>query len=240
MGGRAEGSVAAVRLTIPHWFDFGEDRVHVGDDLVRAAAWDALRLNTDGPFSVPATRAAWEEAAGGRPEIRARAERIVAIARERGVRRIASYGAGAAVLELWMKRAAPDIELILTDYAEGTVARVAAIFPEAQVVRHDLLKDPPLEADLHLFHRIDTELTNKQWRGVLRRFARVPVLVAATEIIGLDRALKEVARRLRVRNLSRAGWLRTRPAFEAIYGSTHTLTPLALVDLDGWMLEPRR
>jgi hypothetical protein len=229
-----------VRLTIPHWFDFGEDRVHVGDDLVRAAAWDALRLNTDGPFSVPATRAAWEEAAGARPEIRERAERIMAIARERGVRRIASYGAGAAVLELWMKRAAPEIELILTDYAEGTVARVAAIFPEAQVVRHDLLTDPPLEADLHLFHRIDTELTNKQWRAVLRRFARVPVLVVATEVIGLDRALGEIARRLRVRNLSRAGWLRTRPAFEAIFSMEHEITPLTIVDLEGWMLEPRQ
>jgi hypothetical protein len=229
-----------VRLTIPHWFDFGADRVHVGDDLVRAEAWDALRLNTDGPFSVPATRAAWEQAAEGRPEIRERAERIVAIARERGVRRLASYGAGAAVLELWMQRSAPDIELILTDYAEGTVERVAAIFPEAQVVRHDLLADPPLDADLHLFHRIDTELTNSQWRDVLRRFASVPVLVVATEIIELDRALKEIARRLRVRNLSRAGWLRTRGAFEAIYGSEHDITPLTVVDLEGWMLEPRR
>src|SRR3954468_5066040 len=101
--GGAEGSVAAVRLTIPHWFDFGENRVHVGGDLVRAEAWDALRLNTQGAFSVPATRAAWEDAAGARPETRERAERIVAIARERGARRIASYGAGAAVLELWMR-----------------------------------------------------------------------------------------------------------------------------------------
>jgi hypothetical protein len=228
-----------VRLTIPHWFDFGEDRVHVGDDLVRAEAWDALRLNTDGAFSVPATRAAWEDAAAGRPEIQARAERIVALARERGVRRLASYGAGAAVLELWMKRAAPEIELVLTDYADGTVDRVAAIFPEASVVRHDLLSDPPLDADLHLFHRIDTELTNKQWRGVLRRFAHVPVLVAATEIIGVDRALKAIAHRLRVRDLSRAGWLRTRSAFEAIYGTEHAITPLTLGDLEGWMLEPR-
>src|SRR3954463_13311263 len=117
-----------MRLTIPHYYDFGADRVHVGDDLVRAEAWDALRLNTDGPFSVPATRAAWEEAAAGRPEIQARAERIVALARDRGARRLASYGAGAAVLELWMKRAAPEIELVLTDYAPATVERVAAIF----------------------------------------------------------------------------------------------------------------
>jgi hypothetical protein len=238
--GGGEGSVAAVRLTIPHYYDFGADRVHVGDDLVRAEAWDALRLNTDGPFSVSATRAAFEEAADGRPEIRERAERIAEVARERGVRRMASYGAGAALLELWLKRAAPEIDLILTDYAEGTVERVAAIFPEARVVRHDLLADPPLDADLHLFHRIDTELTNRQWRGVLRRFAHVPVLVVATEIIDLDRAVHEVLGRVRRRNVSRAGWLRTRDAFEALYGSEHEITPVAVSDLDGWLLEPRR
>jgi hypothetical protein len=229
-----------MRLTIPHYYDFGADRVHVGDDLVRAEAWDALRLNTDGPFSVPATRAAFEEAAEARPEIRTRAERVVSLSRERSVRRLASYGAGAALLELWMKRLAPEIELILTDYAEGTVERVGAIFPEADVVRHDLLADPPLEADLHLFHRIDTELTNGQWREVLRRFAGVPVLVVATEIIELDRALQELVGRLRRRNLSRAGWLRTRDSFEAIYGSQHELTPLSVNDLEGWILEPRR
>jgi hypothetical protein len=229
-----------VRLTIPHYFDFGADRVHVGDDLVRAEAWDALRLNTTGAFSVPATRAAWEEAAEGRPEIGARAERIVELARERGVRRLASYGAGAALLELWMHRLAPDVELVLTDYAAATVERVAAIFPEARVVRNDLLTDPPVEADLHVFHRIDTELTNKQWRAALRRFAAVPVLVAATEIIDLDRALEELARWVRSRNLSRAGWLRTRDAFEAIYGSEHDIRALSVGDLEGWLLEPRR
>src|SRR5436853_2366210 len=98
--------------------------MQVGDDLVRAEAWDALRIKTEGPFSMPATRAAWEEAAAERPELRGRAERIVALARERGARRIASYGAGAAVLELWMKRAAPDVEFVLTDYADGTVERL--------------------------------------------------------------------------------------------------------------------
>ena len=229
-----------MRLTIPHYYDFGDDRVHVGDDLVRAEAWDALRIKTAGPFSMPATREAWEEAAADRPELRERAERIVALARERGVRRIASYGAGAAVLELWMKRAAPDVELVLTDYADGTVERLGAIFREAAVVRHDLMRDAPLDADLHLFHRIDTELTNRQWRAVLRRFAAVSVLVVATEIIDLDRAFTELLGRLRRRNSSRAGWLRTRASFEAIYRSHHEITPLAIGDLEGWLLEPRQ
>lgn len=227
-----------MRLTIPHWFDFGEDRVHVGDDLVRAEAWDALRINTDGPFSVATTRAAFEDAANGRPEIRARAERVVSLSRARGVRRLASYGVGAALLELWMKRLAPDLELTVTDYAERTVERVATIFPEAAVVRHDLMGDPPLDADLHVFHRIDTELTNRQWRAVLRRFASVPVLVVATEVIDLDRALDELLGRLRRRNATRAGWLRTRASFEAIYGSQHRIEPLEVADLHGWLLEP--
>jgi hypothetical protein len=230
-----------VRLTIPHYFDFGADRVHVGEDLVRPEAWDALRTNTMGPFSVPATREEWERAAEERSEIRDRAERIVSVARERGVRRLASYGAGAALLELWMHRLAPDVELVLTDYAPATVERVAAIFPEASVRRHDLLADRPVEdADLHLFHRIDTELSNAQWRGVLRRFAHVPVLVAATEVIDLSRAVIELQSRLRNRNVSRAGWLRTRAAFEALWGREHEATPVPIGDLDGWLLDPRR
>jgi hypothetical protein len=229
-----------VRLTIPHYFDFGEDRVHVGEDLVRPEAWDALRTNTTGPFGVPATRAEWERAADERPEIRDRAERIVAIARERGAGRVASYGAGAASLELWMHRLAPEVELVLTDYAPATVERVTAIFPEATVREHDLLTDAPVDADLHLFHRIDTELSNAQWHGVLRRFAHVPVLVAATEIIDVSRAVMELRGRLRNRRISRAGWLRTRAAFEALWGREHEATPVRIGDLDGWMLDPRR
>src|SRR4051794_41409381 len=103
-----------MRLTIPHYYDFGADRVHVGDDLVRAEAWDALRLNTDGAFSVPATRAAWEEAAAGRPEIEARAERIVAVARERGARRLAPHRPGAGRLPPWVRRAPAQNALVPT------------------------------------------------------------------------------------------------------------------------------
>jgi hypothetical protein len=229
-----------MRLTIPHYFDFGADRVHVGHDLVRPEAWDALRVKTSGQFAVPATREAWERDAATRPEIRRRAECIVEIARELGTSKLASYGAGAALLELAMHQSAPDIELVLTDYAPATVARVADIFPEARVVQHDLLADGPLEADLHLFHRIDTEFSNAQWRGVLGRFARVRVLVAATELIDVRRALRELSAKPRKRHSSRAGWLRTRGAFEALLGREHDLARVRIEDLDGWRLDPRR
>jgi len=155
------------------------------------------------------------------------------------VRTLASYGVGGAVVELWLHRLSPERRLRLTDYAPETVERLRELFHEAEVVRHDLLTDAPLEADLHLFHRIDTELTNAEWREVLGRFAQDTVLVVATEIADASRILREQLGRLRTRGLTRAGWLRNREAFEALWRPTHDAAPLRFNDLDGWLLEPR-
>jgi hypothetical protein len=156
-----------------------------------------------------------------------------------GVRSIASYGAGVALPELWLTRLRPGLELKLTDYAPETVERLAALLPDVAVVRHDLLAEPPLDADLHLFHRIDTEFTNRQWRDILSRFARARVLVVATEIIDLRRVLAEIRNWPRTRHATRAGWIRTRGAFEGLWEPTHEIERLELGDLEGWALYPR-
>lgn len=229
-----------MRITVRHVFDFGADRALVGDDLVRPEAWDALRVRTSGPFGLPADRAALEAAADARPELEERARALASLLAERGARRVVSYGAGAALLEVWLLRLAPDLELVLTDYAPLTVERLAAVFGELEVSRHDLLADAPPPADLHLFHRIDTELTNAQWRQVFARFAAVPVLVLATEIIGWRRALYEAIKRLRAPGVTSAGWIRNREAFEWLWRPTHAGPPLLVGDLHAWLLEPRR
>jgi hypothetical protein len=229
-----------MRLTVPHWFDFGAERELVGDDLVRPEAWDALRTRTTGPFSLADTRAEWERVADERPEIRDRCRELDAWLAERGVDRLASYGVGGATVELWLHRLRPERELVLTDYAPATVERLAELFPEAEVRTHDLLADGPLAADLHLFHRIDTEFTNAQWREVLRRFRDVPVLVVATEIADLKRIAIEFRGWWYKRHTStRAGVLRTAGAFEALWRRTHRATRLRFNDLDAWLLEPR-
>src|SRR4051794_1351032 len=146
-----------MRLTVRHHYDFGTDRALVGDDLVRPEAWDALRTQTTGAFSLPETRAGWERTADEHPELGARARRLGALFARRGARTVASYGAGGATLECWLKRIAPARDLIVTDYAPATVDRLRPIFTEVDCVVHDLLSDGPLDADLHLFHRIETE-----------------------------------------------------------------------------------
>lgn len=223
-----------------HVFDFGPDRELVGAELSRPESWDRLRTQTSGPFALPATRAGWEAAALARPDLEGRARAIDDICQRRGVRRLATYGVGTAELELWLHRLAPERELICTENAPATADGVRALFREADVREHDLLNDPPLDAELHLFHRIDTEFGNRQWRRILRRFAAVPVLVAATEIIDVRRALSELRRGLHRRSVTKAGRIRTREAFEALWHRTHAAERVELYDLHGWLLEPRQ
>ena len=228
-----------VRLTVRHHFDFGSDRAVVGDDLGNPESWDALRTQTSGAFALPATREAWEQTADEHPELEARARRVTELLDRRGVGRLASYGVGGATLECWLARQSPGRELVVTDYAQATVERLAPIFTEARCVRHDLFADPPLDADLHLFHRIDTEFDDGDWRRVFERFAAHPVLFVAAGQVDLRGALAEW-RKGRRAGASRAGWVRTLTALEALWERTHRATAIELGDLVAWTLEPKR
>jgi hypothetical protein len=228
-----------VRVTTRHHFDFGPDRALVGDDLVRADAWDALRTRSDGPFSLACSRAELEQAADSHPDIGERARAIERSLQEFDVGTLASYGVGGGVLEAWLLRLAPKRRLVMTDYAPGTVAGLRELFPEAEIVQHDLLNDAPLDANMHMFHRIDTELTDEAWHQVFERFAHEDVLVVATEVATMRRVAQELMLRARNRHLTRAGWLRTRSSFELLWRETHAANPLRLYDLDGWALTPR-
>jgi hypothetical protein len=226
-----------VRITIPHYFDFAEDRDLVGNNLLRPEAWDALRTRTTGAFAMAADRESWQQEADEHPELRDRAEVIGALLDAHGGGSLASYGVGAAVLECWFARLDPERRLLIGEYAPDTVERLRAI-ADAEVHRHDLLTEGPLDADWHLFHRIDTEFSNRDWRGVLERFAQVRVLVAASEVIGMSDAWREFRRGIK-RGSTNSGHLRNRAAFEALWRHSHDAEPVALAGLEGWLLTPR-
>ena len=100
--------------------------------------------------------------------------------------------------------------------------------------------NPPLPTDAHLFHRVDTELTDAEWHDAFRHFADARVLLVATEIARPRRLAQELQLRILRPRATRAGWLRTRDAFEALWQDTHEARPVRLHDLDGWALMPRR
>jgi len=227
-----------LRLTIRHHFDFGSERPLVGDRLDSAASWDALRLRTSGPFALPASRDEWERRAAG-DVVRHRAEAADMVLRRWGARRVASYGVGAAALELCLALRRPDLELVLADYAPETVGRLRELFDAAVVTVHDLRADGPLAADAHLLSRVDSELDDGQLREVFVRFADERVLFVATEILGVRSLLREARTRLRG-NATAAGWVRSRGSLEELWSATHDARRVVVHDLAGWALEPRR
>ncbi len=226
-----------MRLTIRQRYAFGKDRELVGDRLVRPEAWDALRLGSDGPFAAPADRADLEARVDADAPLRHRAAGIDAALRGLGADSVASYGAGAGLVEAALARLRPERDLILSEYAPGTVERLSLLFPEARVERMELLRDAPLSAAAHLFHRIDTDLDDAQWRGVFGRFAGERVVLVAGDILDIHEAYVQLRRRLQ-RGTTDAGWLRTRSVFERLWEHSHQAAPQRFADHDGWVLEP--
>src|SRR5690348_1188994 len=121
-----------MKLTIPHRYRF--DRPY---DLARRDSWDHLRLEGEGPFSLPDDPVVWNELAGDAVAV-SRARALDALLQ---VGSVASYGAGVAATERALYALDPSRRLVLTEFAPGTAARLARLFPEATVVQHDLRSD---------------------------------------------------------------------------------------------------
>jgi hypothetical protein len=225
-----------MRLTFPHYFDFSADRARVGSQLVKPSAWDAVR-DSEGPFGLPETRSAWEAKAAD-PGTAARARDIAAIARELGARRICSYGVGTGVIELQLSRAARELDLVCTDYAPRAVRRLQELFFEATVIQHDLLSDEPLDCDLHLLHRVDTEFSNHDLARILVRFHQ-PVLLVPTQFLDWRVVVRELLLRLRRPRATRAGWLRSEAAFRALWHERLDTQDVLVGDARGFLLKAR-
>jgi hypothetical protein len=117
-------------ITVVHRYDFGPDAALVGDDLGHPEAWDALRTRTTGPFALPATEADLRQTAREDVDLVARAAAIGRWLDGQGVASVASYGVGVARLELLLREARPQRELILTDYAPANVERLRELLPD--------------------------------------------------------------------------------------------------------------
>lgn len=226
---------------MPHLVDLGEVSGAVGRRLTRPDAWDALRTHAANSFGLATSRADLEAMADREVLIGERMRVVAELLAADGTDSVASYGAGTAVAEAWLLRHRPGLALALTENAPGALARLRELFDDATVVRHDLRADGPLDAQLHLLHRVDTEFSNAEWRAILRRFAQARVLVIATDVLDRGSPREELRRlrRARARALTFAGWSRSAPAFEGLWADTHVGRRRCFGDLHGWVLTPR-
>jgi len=218
-----------VKLSIPHRYRFGRAL-----DLGSRAGWDELRFGDDSGFALGDDRDAWLRLAAA-PAVVARARALDAVIG--APRAVASYGVGTGVTERALYEFAPERRLVCTEFAPRTAQRLAELFPEATVVEHDVREGPIAGVDLHLFFRIDTELDDAGFKSVLQRFRSERVMVVATELLGARSVVREGVTWLRG-GAVRAGRVRTRAAFEALFEATHAHRAVQVADLSGWVLEP--
>ena len=229
-----------MRLTVRHHFDFGADRAVVGDDLVRPEAWDALRTQTSGAFALAETREEWERTADEHPELEARARRLDEVFdAPRGARRsppTASAAPRSSAGSSASRRSATSSSPTTRRRRSSGCGRSS---PRPSACVHDLSADPPLEADLHLFHRIDTEFDEPRAgrRSSSASRARADRVRGGRAGRSPRRAGGGAARAAGA-GASRAGWVRTRPAIEALWRQTHTAVPVDVGDLPAWELGP--
>jgi hypothetical protein len=204
--------IARIPLTIRHRFDF----TAIAPDLeeLDAAGWDALRA-TESPFGMNVTI-----------DLSERAEAVEEVIRRVGARRVCSYGVGAAVLEASIQR---SCDLTVTEYAPATVGMLRERFPN--VAQHDLLDGPLHGFDLHILHRVDTELADSQWRDYFAAVDEPHLVVVSGFVTGQVFRQERDARR---RGVTVAGWLRTEPRFRRLLPRSAERVQVA--DLPGYLI----
>ena len=134
---------------------------------------------------VPGDRAGWLESLrdfkdGQDIALRRRADEIAALARRRGIAEIFSVGAGAGALEYFLKKSLPSVLLTASDYSGANIERLRRVFTECDdVTVFDITQADwssmggnDSRSTLVLMYRVDTNLSNRQWRVVFQNMAR--------------------------------------------------------------------
>jgi len=172
-----------MKRRIRAYYDFAEYSKVVGSDLRSPTAWNALRISDARFFSLSERRRDWLNSFADREDLRERAHLIASLCREQGLRRVFSVGVGVGALEYFMKNEDPDLHLIFTDYAPRATARLRSVSSECDVVVvFDMMHNEwqPVPDTLYLLHRVDTKLSDKDWRTCFSRMAASAVSPASS------------------------------------------------------------
>jgi hypothetical protein len=243
-----------IKLTVPHYYKFGTLAGEVGENLVTPSSWDALRLKktTINPFAIPDTKSEWIENCESNSQLQERGRLLSQRLRELGVSELLSIGSGGACLEYHLLSNMPELKLQMTDFAPLTVERMKSHFEGlAQYQLFNMTTDSWSVASQKsvLFSRIDSELSNIEWVTVLksvfdsnvRRILFIPTEFLKTRSLARSLVYALTKKIGLTRTVSRAGYLRNRAAFIALFHRSgfvlRSITPLQDVEL--WEVIPK-
>lgn len=241
-----------IRLTVPHWYNFDDSIRPHARTLEGAASWDELRMRDEsGAFGLGATVEEWRLRASSQADLQSRAATIGNLLRGWGTRKLVSVGVGNGMLEYLVKQKASEIEVRCGDYAPRSLAALRERFPDCSSVelmdlrRFDWTQEP---GEVVLFHRVDMELRNSEWKDVfsglanrgVERIIWVPCgLLNAAAIGGQVRAvLTAITAR---RRLTRTGYLRSQARMLSLFAPHYRRSTVRSEgDLPIWALAKER
>lgn len=235
-------------MTVRHRYPFRSTLEFAGGNLGSPQDWDRLREG-DPNFGFGGSREAWIQRAESFNSLARQAGEIVRLLHGWGVEKLVSVGVGTAVLEYHIQSLDPALLLRCGDYAPSSLEVLRRFFRECRSIelmdlrRTNWITDPEHEAVL--LNRVDTELSDAEWRAVfselrakhVRRILLIPcgLLTPAAlgrEVLTLGRAL---VRRLPLTN---AGYLRTESRLQQLFSPGFVRTEVRPVgDLPIWVLE---
>jgi hypothetical protein len=223
-----------MKLTISHYYSFGEQAGLVGENLLTAEAWDNLRTTEeDTPFSVPENRACWVAKCEASDFAIKYAQDILSVLQSLGFNRVVSLGVGGAFLEYQLKQLAPSLHLTCMDYSPRLIERLRVMFTECESLKVFDLRSPvwPISQGLYLMHRIDTDFSDTEWQSIFANMFAANVEVVLFVVCGgltpktfLREKMLQALSFFRRRSITFAGYFRTRDAFKALW------TPMYRVD----------
>ena len=234
-----------------HYYYFGEKTDVIGGNLIRPSSWDALRTADSGPqddFSMPESRTAWEEKSLSNTVFARRADALTDFLKPR-CRRVYSYGVGCAFLEYLLKKRDPMLFLRCSDFTPRMIERLKKVFTEAdEIVLFDMLSgawDNGGPDCVHMFHRVDTEFNDQQWRDVFRRMSRAGVenvLFIPSEYLTVRRIVVQKIKYFLYswtgRKMTFSGFLRTKEQFVSLVSEFYGIAQIVSIgDLTGLLLK---
>lgn len=244
-----------MNLTVKHYYSFGKRAEAVGRNLLSENSWDAVRIddeNRDTPFSIPKKREDWIKKCINHDQMVKRADAVGKFLKEKGFKKVISYGSGACFMEYNLKNQHPDIVLECSDFSPNAVERLKNIFTEADkiylfdMLRHDFKSE---NGALHLFHRLDADFSNSEWKDIFKRASKARITNILFVPCAID-TLKSLAKTIigkwhqiifKKSILSFAGYLRTKDALKNLFIDYYNLSEETTVgDLTGFYLSIKK
>jgi hypothetical protein len=245
-----------MKITNKHYYCFGEMAKQIGNSLISAKSWDAIRTENndeDSPFSIPKERDLWIKKCKKNEIIEKRSEAVSSFLRKQNFKKINSFGVGVGILECNLKRKNPNIVLNCYDYTPATIKRLKEIFVEADGVEvFDILNDKWFndgKEALFLLHRIDTDFNDKQWKLIFAKMNLAgieDILFIPCDVSTIKSLIREkisyfYQKFIKKSDMSFVGYLRTRDQFITLFNKYYKLEEeLKINDLSGFYLKLKK